>query len=60
MKHAFRCECLHCDRQAVSCLTVPHHKPNTMLCSEHLEAQLTWATPYRDIPGAIVVSKVGA
>lgn len=50
-----QCECLFCQEQAKYRLTVPHHKPRTLLCDEHLCTQLEWASRYRKVPGMVVV-----
>ena len=52
------CEHLFCQGRPVARLTVPHHKPETLFCAEHLAEQIKWATPYRDVLGAIVVGAV--
>ena len=53
-----KCEYLFCQCQAASRLTVPRHKPQTFLCEEHLEAQLTWAAPFRAQLGRVVVERL--
>ena len=55
-----KCEYLFCQCQASSRLTVPRHQPRTFLCEEHLEALLTWAAPFRDVPGRVVIEPLSA
>jgi hypothetical protein len=50
-----RCECLFCDEVAVARVTVPHHKPQTLMCEADLGRQLEWAAPYRHVLGMVVV-----
>lgn len=58
MEDAMKCECLFCQNDATARLTVPQHKPRTLVCEEHLEAQLAWAAPYRTVPGRVQIERV--
>ena len=53
-----KCECLFCEADAAARLTVPHHKPRTLVCDEHLADQLEWAAAYRRVPGMVTVEPV--
>lgn len=53
-----KCECLFCQADATARLTVPHHKPRTLVCEEHLAGQLEWASAYRRVPCMVTVEPV--
>lgn len=53
-----KCECLLCQADATARLTVPKHKPRTLVCEEHLESQLKWAQPWRKVIGCVTVEQI--